>query len=564
MRYKRSVKLITLSMLTALVSGCGSSGSDTQSNAAEKSGTGYYLDSAISGVKYVCGIHSGITGSDGSFTFEKGKSCTFTLGELKLRSVEANALIDKVKVIEEKIEVATLLQTLDADGNPENGITIPAKVVEKLAQEKIAILPETPEALQSIYEKVKSVEGYHGSVKTVEEARQHLEKTQENLLKELLAGKRVYNGEYSDEDDYIDQTTFNADMTSLTWKSLIGEAESGSENFRIEGKKIIFDDGKYIVLVRQSDDYLLFNQFKADGTPDGTTRLYFDRQKMEAYYNRMKNGGGLLDFAHLGGTTVYEVYFDGDVKNIGMLEFLDDDTLKATGIEGEDAGKSVTIDFTAGENSISSSEGRTTFTMVANKPYFMTGEWVSADGEEHGINYYFQTEAEARAFDPNAIGHSFDKTMLEGKTFYSSYKIFENGETEYGALMNVQNFIDTPDTSTKPCYRKMVFLSDSVTVHEVCYEAYLKQVDGSEMQEFAAKTVEKNYDAGYRVVDGKIESERLEGHYPWFLLISDDTTSSLSVAMNNSGDRKELEKPLSAIVHDTWYRQKPVGFPASL
>lgn len=100
-----------------MVSGCGGGSSDPEVD----TGTGYYTDSAVSGVHYTCGSKSGVIGVDGSFTFEVGKDCTFTLGDITLRSVDADNLQDKVKIVEDRVELARMLQTLDKDGNSNNG-----------------------------------------------------------------------------------------------------------------------------------------------------------------------------------------------------------------------------------------------------------------------------------------------------------------------------------------------------------------------------------------------------------------------------------------------------------
>lgn len=78
----------------ALLSGCGGSGDDSSSDGI--TGIGYYLDSAVAGVTYACGVKSGITDKDGRFTFEKGKDCTFTLAGMELRNVKVSLLIDGV------------------------------------------------------------------------------------------------------------------------------------------------------------------------------------------------------------------------------------------------------------------------------------------------------------------------------------------------------------------------------------------------------------------------------------------------------------------------------------
>ena len=79
--------------------GCGGGSSDTTDSVGTNptpvaTGTAYYVDSAVSGVNYKCGSQEGITGADGEFTFEVGASCTFYLGDIELRGVEAELLVD--------------------------------------------------------------------------------------------------------------------------------------------------------------------------------------------------------------------------------------------------------------------------------------------------------------------------------------------------------------------------------------------------------------------------------------------------------------------------------------
>lgn len=108
-----------------LLTGCGGGGggSNSASNTTTTK-TGYLTDAAISGLPYTCGTQNGITGSTGEFTFEDGKSCSFSFGTSTL-TVDATKLSsDKVKVTPFDVtELATdpnlavrfmqLIQTLD-------------------------------------------------------------------------------------------------------------------------------------------------------------------------------------------------------------------------------------------------------------------------------------------------------------------------------------------------------------------------------------------------------------------------------------------------------------------
>ena len=65
----------------------------------KKTGTGFYIDSAVSGIKYVCGTENGVTDKDGTFTYEKGQNCTFSLNGIVLRITPDSQLSDGKKVI---------------------------------------------------------------------------------------------------------------------------------------------------------------------------------------------------------------------------------------------------------------------------------------------------------------------------------------------------------------------------------------------------------------------------------------------------------------------------------
>ncbi|WP_456451439.1 hypothetical protein, partial [Hydrogenimonas sp.] len=136
---------------TLFFAGCGGGGGGSASV-----GTAQYVDSAVEGVSYRCGGESGTTGQDGTFHFERGKGCTFTLGNITLRTLEANALVDGGVILETDPAVGALLQSLDADGDPDNGIQIRGEVVKTLEKEGVLQLPKNDEALSAIIEKVRA------------------------------------------------------------------------------------------------------------------------------------------------------------------------------------------------------------------------------------------------------------------------------------------------------------------------------------------------------------------------------------------------------------------------
>ncbi len=93
--------------------------------------TGRFVDSAVSGLTYITATQSGETGADGSFQYAPGEVVLFSIGDVTLPAVAGSDLITPLTVFNTDniadtrvINLARLLQTLDVDGDAENGITI--------------------------------------------------------------------------------------------------------------------------------------------------------------------------------------------------------------------------------------------------------------------------------------------------------------------------------------------------------------------------------------------------------------------------------------------------------
>jgi hypothetical protein len=134
----QSLKLITAALVLSALSACGGGGS---SSPVTK--TGYFIDSAVAGLEYTSGSTTGITGADGSFQYEEGKPVTFKIGSMNLGSVtvKSNRIfpVDLVSGAADETDtkvslMAQILQTLDSDGNPSNGITITDKTRKAMNQ----------------------------------------------------------------------------------------------------------------------------------------------------------------------------------------------------------------------------------------------------------------------------------------------------------------------------------------------------------------------------------------------------------------------------------------------
>ena len=114
---------IVLLMAVALI-GCGGRGGDTPFG-------GTFVDAPVSGLTYTTGSCGGLTDANGNFSFHTGEMVTFSLGTLVLGTCAAKGTVTPMDlfggaaVTDSRVtNMLVLLQTLDADGNLNNGIQL--------------------------------------------------------------------------------------------------------------------------------------------------------------------------------------------------------------------------------------------------------------------------------------------------------------------------------------------------------------------------------------------------------------------------------------------------------
>jgi hypothetical protein len=318
---------VVASMILGL-SGCGGGGGSSTASTPtnDKSvGTGYYIDKAVSGVIFKCGSQTGTTDKDGKFTFEKGKECSFEVAGIPLRTVPSDKLTDGVKVVEDNTNVARLLQSIDNDGDPDNGIQITDEVV-KVLQEAVdeytkptKVLEDTT-ALETVVSKIdQEVTEFEGSVKTDKEVKEHLVKSQTEVTKELLSNKTFY-AVTQDNSKWIQETiVFNADATSFT--ETYSDGNSETVNITINGNRWTGNDdtdGSYTTITSMAD-YILFDDRYADGSKDGEGHyLFIDETKAQKFLDSKTGGSADSDTitdnkfttTYLNGKIFYLVTYD--------------------------------------------------------------------------------------------------------------------------------------------------------------------------------------------------------------------------------------------------------------
>jgi len=96
---------------------------------------GQFIDSAVSGLNFSSGGQSGLTDVEGKFTYEVGQPVTFSIGGIVIGTAIGKSTITPVDLVSGAddhtnptvINIASFLQSLNAGGDPNNGIAITDK-----------------------------------------------------------------------------------------------------------------------------------------------------------------------------------------------------------------------------------------------------------------------------------------------------------------------------------------------------------------------------------------------------------------------------------------------------
>lgn len=112
--------------------------------------SGILTDAPVGGVSYSTtpSGRTGTTDANGTYQFNDGDSVTFTLGTLTLGTVPATGIVTPTELAggndSKLLNLLVILQSLDLDGNPTNGITIPPAAASALTAIDLAVAPASP------------------------------------------------------------------------------------------------------------------------------------------------------------------------------------------------------------------------------------------------------------------------------------------------------------------------------------------------------------------------------------------------------------------------------------
>ena len=139
----------------------GGCGGDTQPTA--RTAVGQFKDANVAGLHYASGGQSGVTISEGRFTYEVGETVTFSLGGVVLGEAESKSVVTPIDLVKQGssssapvLNVVQILLLLDEDGDPFNGISIPEEVREFAREEVFVRLFSGSSNFQQTLQRVRS------------------------------------------------------------------------------------------------------------------------------------------------------------------------------------------------------------------------------------------------------------------------------------------------------------------------------------------------------------------------------------------------------------------------
>lgn len=199
-------KTVIAVSLAALFAGCGGGGSSGGGTPAPTDPTptdpelqtGVFIDSAVANIGYRTATQQGVTSAEGEFSYVEGETVVFFIGDLEFPPVTATGVVTPLEIagsddVENPVvvNIARLLQSLDTDGDPANGIQIPAAAAEAAAAVDFSLPVSDFAALPA----VQSLVANSGSVTTAlidaDTAIGHLDDTLQTVAPPSLIGSWV-------------------------------------------------------------------------------------------------------------------------------------------------------------------------------------------------------------------------------------------------------------------------------------------------------------------------------------------------------------------------------------
>lgn len=294
-----------LLVATISLSGC----SDGRSSSGPDYQTGVFIDSAVEGVAYSTPTEAGVTNSAGEFRYQPGETVTFTLGSVELGQVAAASeitifdlagmteipqgydnFVDAVYAsdgsatpLSRATNMAVLLQSLDADANPDNGITIDPDVAALVTPEKIN-LDET------VYEFRIGGNGRNGLGLPL-------------VLRQAAAAGALTERPVTNTGRALDHAAAQANVDFALEAHQTNVTDNGADGSIDYRRDLTFASNGKVA----ADEY----DFDGDGVLDLVNQFEFDANEQQIRYRNDSDGDGVDDSVR---TLTYDA-FGGLVRN---------------------------------------------------------------------------------------------------------------------------------------------------------------------------------------------------------------------------------------------------------
>lgn len=366
-------KKISYTLLALLIAACGGGGTDDDADAGtddEAAVTpvmmvGVIVDSAVAGLHYSTASAGGTTNQDGEFNYQDGETVTFSIGDLQFPAVTATDVITPLSIFQTSdvnntavVNMARLLQSLDYNGDPSDGISILSA-----AHTAASGLTTVDFASANFDEQVADLVANSGSITTTlidaETAVAHLEETLSVPVKfstEYLTGKTFYVVDLDYEDDSgverpvpifgLDAATFHGGGTlsntamlptafpeeTAQWSvnsngELIYSSTDGTEGATNE---IICGSSSSFIRIRSTD--------RDNASDQEVILLFFNLQDAQDYIgNNTIEAEEFVDVCSLTPEqSLVDTWFTGDFETeISVVTFHDNSTYQMATVSGD-------------------------------------------------------------------------------------------------------------------------------------------------------------------------------------------------------------------------------------
>ena len=434
------------SAIALSITACGGSDSNSSGSSTNSAQTGVFLDSAVGGVSYKTETEEGKTNEKGEYKFKQGETVTFSIGSLTLPPVKALGVLTPRDIGSADVAtlIAQVLQSLDADNDPTNGITINDAV--HTAASGLAALDFTSATFEADNQAhLSSLMAASGSGRTTlvsaVDANAHLDSTiVANLPTKFstawLANRTLYALYFEEGQGVVQKTVFNSDATQAVVSNTLNSEEDGTHPITINADGYLLDGGNKgeRIACDGTKDYIQIH-YISDGMFESVDRWYFDKDKAVAYANSLSAsipiGTCEIDakaianphtLADLNGRSVYGVWFD-DEDNDGndiietaviIKETYADNNAAIEILYGHDVGFTITTGITVESERLTYAIDKTDQPNVtqgskiicSNTQYFKSHWMTNEDNssvEQDGVDYWFFDEFSARSY-VNSLG----------------------------------------------------------------------------------------------------------------------------------------------------------------